>query len=46
MILRVNGFETSVWRDCEVPKGHVGLEAEGFRIEFRNLKVKPLKAAQ
>ena len=46
MILRVNGGETSAWRDCEVPRGHVGLEAEGFRIEFRNLKVKPLGPAQ
>ena len=46
MILRVNGGETSAWRECEVAKGHVGLEAEGFRIEFRNLKVKPLGPAQ
>ena len=46
MTLWVNGAETSAWHDCEVPKGHVGLEAEGFRIEFRNVKVKPLGPAQ
>jgi hypothetical protein len=26
----------------DVPRGHFGLEAEGWRIEFRNLKTKPL----
>jgi hypothetical protein len=26
----------------DVPRGHLGLEAEGWRIEFRNLKVKTL----
>ena len=30
------------WHDCEVEKGYVGLEAEGWRIEFRNVKLKPL----
>jgi hypothetical protein len=25
-----------------VPRGHFGLEAEGWRIDFRNLKVKAL----
>ncbi len=40
--LWVNGGVTNVWKTCEVPKGHVGLEAEGYRIEFRNVKVKPL----
>lgn len=42
MALWVNGAVTSEFTACEVPKGHVGLEAEGFRIEFRNLKVKSL----
>jgi hypothetical protein len=42
MTLRVNGGITSHWRDCNVPRGYVGLEAEGFRIEFRNVKVKSL----
>jgi len=40
--LWVNGAITSEWHDCQVPKGYVGLEAEGWRIEFRNVKVKPL----
>jgi hypothetical protein len=40
--LSVNGAVTSVFPDCEVPRGHVGLEAEGYRIEFRNIKVKRL----
>lgn len=42
MTLWVNGGVTSEWHDCEVPRGFVGVEAEGFRIEFRDLKVKPL----
>jgi hypothetical protein len=40
--LWVNGAVTNQWHDCEVKRGHVGLEAEGWRIEFRNVKVKPL----
>ena len=37
MALWVNGAVTCEWHDCEAyPKGYVGLEAEGFRIEFRN----------
>ena len=42
IILWVNGAVTCEWHDIAVPKGYVGLEAEGFRIEFRNVKVKPL----
>jgi hypothetical protein len=42
MSLWVNGAVTCVFRNCEVPRGYVGLEAEGFRIEFRNVKVKSL----
>ena len=42
MTLWVNGAVANEWHDCEVKKGHVGLEAEGWRIEFRNVKVKPL----
>ena len=38
----VNGAVTSVYNNCEVPSGFVGLEAEGYRIEFRNLKLKML----
>lgn len=41
--LWVNGAATCELKDCGQPKGLVGLEGEGFRIEFRNLKVKELK---
>jgi|SRR5271157_1006913 len=40
--LWVNGVVSSEFAAPEVPKGYLGLEAEGFRIEFRNLKVKLL----
>ena len=39
--LWVNGAFTSEIA-VDVPRGHFGLEAEGWRIEFRNLKTKPL----
>jgi hypothetical protein len=42
MTLWVNGGVTNAWHECRVPKGYVGLEAEGWRIEFRNVKVKRL----
>jgi hypothetical protein len=41
LTLWVNGAVTSEIA-VEVPRGHFGLEAEGWRIEFRNLRVKPL----
>jgi hypothetical protein len=40
--LWVNGAETSVLSDCDQTRGYVGLEAEGWRIEFRNVKLRPL----
>jgi hypothetical protein len=40
--LWVNGKVTNTWQGCQVPRGYVGLEAEGFPIEFRNVKVKLL----
>jgi hypothetical protein len=40
--LWVNGGVTSEMPNLEVSKGFVGLEAEGYRVEFRNIKVKPL----
>jgi hypothetical protein len=40
--LWVNGAVTNLWHGCEAPRGYVGLEAEGWRIEFRNVKVKLL----
>jgi 3-keto-disaccharide hydrolase len=41
LTLWVNGAVTCEFTDCGMPKGLVGLEGEGYRIEFRNLKVKP-----
>jgi hypothetical protein len=43
MTLWVNGAVAHEWHDCEIPRGYVGLEAEGYRIEFRNVMVKPLE---
>jgi len=42
LALWVNGAVVNEYTECEVPRGYVGLEAEGYRIEFRVLKVKPL----
>ena len=42
--LRINGEITSQFDDCGVEKGHIGLEGEGYRIEFRNLRVKPIRS--
>jgi hypothetical protein len=41
--LSVNGAVTSEFTQCDVPKGYIGLEAEGYRIEFRNIRVEPLR---
>jgi hypothetical protein len=43
LTLWVNGAVTCQFADCGQAAGKVGLEAEGYRIEFRSLKVKPLK---
>jgi len=40
--LVVNGVPTTRWQHLEVPKGYVGLEAEGYAIEFKNLRIKEL----
>ena len=42
LTLWVNGAVTCEVKDCGAPKGLVGVEGEGYRIEFRNLKVKEL----
>ena len=39
--LSVNGAETSSF-ECDRPSGYLGLEAEHYRIEFRNLKLQEL----
>lgn len=38
--LWVNGAMTCEFDACGMPKGRLGLEGEGYRIEFRNLKWK------
>jgi hypothetical protein len=43
LTLWVNGAVTCRFDDCGQDKGRVGLEGEGYRIEFRNLKVKPIE---
>jgi hypothetical protein len=42
LTLWVNGAVTCRFEDCGRAKGYLGLEGEGYRIEFRNLKVKSL----
>jgi len=41
--LWINGAVTATWKDCQVPRGYFGLEAEGYYIEFKNIKVKEIK---
>ena len=41
-------LSSAIWvngqfRDCGLKQDRVGLEGEGYRIEFRNLKVKDLR---
>lgn len=40
--LWVNGAVTSEFNDCEVLGGYLGLEAEGYGVEFRNVRLKRL----
>lgn len=41
--LWVNGAVTCQLNDCGQEKGRIGLEGEGYLIEFRNLKLKTLR---
>ena len=41
--LWVNGAVTAEWKSCEVPSGYFGLEAEGYWIEFKIIKLKETK---
>jgi hypothetical protein len=43
MSVWVNGGVTTEKADITVLKGYAGLEAEGYRIEFRNVKLKELR---
>ncbi len=38
----VNGKDATTWNDCPILTGRVGLQAEFFYIEFKNLKFKAL----
>lgn len=42
LTLWVNGAVTCQFENCGLEKGYLGLEGEGYHIEFRNLKVKEL----
>jgi hypothetical protein len=44
LTLWVNGAVTCQFDGCGRKSGHVGLEGEGYRIEFRNLQLKQLRA--
>jgi hypothetical protein len=39
--VRVNGSAACKMTDCEVPSGYLGMQAEFFFIEFRELKFQP-----
>jgi len=41
--IRVNGLLQNVATDCSVTKGSIGLQAEGSKIQFRNLWIEPMK---
>jgi Domain of Unknown Function (DUF1080) len=43
VVVAVNGKDATTWDDCQVSRGHVGLQAEFFFIEFKNLRFKPLE---
>ncbi|HEV2210538.1 MAG TPA: DUF1080 domain-containing protein [Verrucomicrobiae bacterium] len=38
----LNGAVTCQYSDCGMPRGYIALEAEGYRIMFRKLKLKEL----
>jgi hypothetical protein len=43
LTLWVNGAIVNEYTECDVPRAYLGLEGEGYRIEFRNLKLKRLQ---
>jgi len=43
LTLWINGAVTCQFEDCGRKQGYLGMEGEGYRIEFRNLKMKPLR---
>jgi hypothetical protein len=43
IMLWVNGAVVSEYGECGMPRGFIGLEAEGFRVEYRNVKYKAIE---
>lgn len=43
LTLWVNGAVVNEYAECDVARGFIGLESEGYRIEFRELKLKRLQ---
>ena len=41
--LKVNGLLQNTATDCSLTKGGIGLQAEGSKIQFRNLWIEPVK---
>lgn len=41
--IRVNGLLQNVATNCSLTKGGIGLQAEGSKIQYRNLWVEPIK---
>ncbi len=41
--LRVNGLLQNLATNCSLTKGGIGLQAEGSKIQFRNIWIEPLK---
>ena len=39
----LNGAVTSSYDKCELPRGYIAVESEGYAVEFRNLKLKETK---
>jgi 3-keto-disaccharide hydrolase len=42
LTVRLNGGVVCQYAECGTPRGYIALEAEGYRIEFRNLRLKEL----
>ncbi len=40
--VQLNGAVVTKWDNCEVPVGHVGLQAEFYFLEFKNLKFRTI----
>lgn len=40
--IAINGTTATTWNDCPIPRGYIGLQAEFFFIEFKNLKFKEM----